>query len=203
MGCITTRLIKSSTSSSLQSSVSAYFASCTSPLPAARTPFLQSSSKTRQQRVPSVSPSLGYAELGAPLPKPKGSRSFSPSLADKVISNKFVKRHPSASLVPDSIPLDPSEYSPLNWSSVSLPYSALPRSDSSEQMPPPSLPAGLPRIRTPARPTSTKFLRISSIPFSPSQEAIEKKKGDSKRPDFWKRLSGAPYTGSKQGESRS
>ena len=175
----------------------------TSPLPTPRFPVPESSSATHQQLVQFASPSVGYAELGAPLSNPKESRSRFPLVAEKIISNKSVTRHPSRSLLPNSIPLDSSEYFPLNRSSVSQPHSSLPRSDSSEQMPPPSLPIRPPRTQVQSRSASTEIVRISSIPFSPSQEAMEKKKGDSKRPDLWKRLSGAPSTSNKWGESRS
>lgn len=143
-------------------------------------------------------PALTYSQLGAPLPIPAGTRSRSTSTAATVSRNKLIKRHPSVStiLISTALPLALS-----HKSSSSLPP-ALPRSDSGERMPPPPLPSGLSRSKSKSKPraSSRDRARVSSIPFSPSQEGIRQSEEVVKRPGFWKRLSGAPSVPEKRGE---
>lgn len=117
--------------------------------------------------------------------------------------SKLVKRHPSSSVIsPPSVP-QPLDRSRLPASppisnhdrpnSITSPR-PLPRSDSGERMPPPPVPSMPGRSRSnskgKARADSRQEVRVSRIPFSPSIEQINTV--ESRRPSFWKRLSGAP-----------
>ncbi|WWC66321.1 uncharacterized protein I206_100222 [Kwoniella pini CBS 10737] len=164
-------------------------------------------------------PSRSHSSAGLSLEQQPRLRSGSTTANGTIARNKLIKRHPSTSFVPilshSSSHVDLSALSEAslrssnvaNRSSPNLPPGSpyLPRSTSGEQMPPPPLPAGgilsraRSRSRSKVRPDSKNGVRVSSIPFSPSKEDMTDTEKE-KRPGFWKRLSGAPVTASKQND---
>lgn len=108
---------------------------------------------------------------------------------------KLVKRHPSTSFITTSHPS--SATSVASYANRSSPH--LPRMASREAMPPPPLPpAGLQRRKSKGKSRlagRSDEVRVSNIPFSPSQEAMREAE---RRPSFWKRLSGATTPTSKR-----
>lgn len=139
---------------------------------------------------PSVlSPRSQYFEAGV-SPDQGLSRSKTSAASPAATRQKLIKRHPSASVIsmaqPDRSTSSLSSTGPLNRSSPHLP-----QSPSSEIMPPPPLPAGLERrwSKGKQRPARLDGVRVSSIPFSPSQEAM---RDGERKPGFWKRFSGLP-----------
>lgn len=125
------------------------------------------------------------------------SRSSSSATAATTTRQKLIKRHPSASFIPTAQPdRSTSSLSSSTYANRSSPH--LPRSPSSERMPPPPVPLGLGRRKSKGRSKTgrTDGVRVSNIPFSPSQEAM---RDGERRASFWKRLSGMP-AGDKRGE---
>lgn len=123
--------------------------------------------------------------------------------------NKLIKRHPSTSFIPLASSSDtlahapplPASQSSYDVSRIEMAqHKTIPRSKSGEQMPPPPLPSqgaharSQSRARTSSRPGSRQGeIRVSAIPLSPSHDhnvGVETKK-----PGFWKRLSGQPLMG--------
>jgi hypothetical protein len=96
-------------------------------------------------------------------------------------------RHPSASFLFNASPgRSTSSLSLVTGPNRSSPN--LPRSPSSEAMPPPALPMMLNRKSSKGKPKiRSDGVRKSGIPFSPSQEAMREME---RRPSLWKRLSG-------------
>lgn len=112
---------------------------------------------------------------------------------------KLIKRHPSTSFVVMAQPdRSTSSLSSTAHTNRSSPH--LPRSPSSGRMPPPPLPLGLERRKSRGKQKAGRpdGVRISSIPFSPSQEGI---RDGERKPGFWKRFSGMP-AGEKRCELR-
>ncbi|KAK4688048.1 hypothetical protein P7C73_g2081, partial [Tremellales sp. Uapishka_1] len=136
---------------------------------------------------------LSYSALGLgaypqPPAAPQAQRSRSGSTNTSTITRKLMKRHPSTSFIPVST-TTASQTSLTVHPHVNRSQPHLPRSDSSQKMPPPALPTVVGLIRTKsrsrARAVSKTDVRVSGIPFSPGQT-------EDKKPGFWKRLSGAP-----------
>jgi hypothetical protein len=183
------------------------------PAPTAQPPSLSPSQTTslpptphtasRKPQIPFLSPPQAYAELGLPLLTPNASRPRSNSAASTTTRNKLIKRHPSSSAIP--IPISPgnSRYPFGNSSLPSLPHPPLPRSDSGERMPPPPVPTSLTRTRQSQakRFASRSEVRVSSIPFSLSQDAMREKETEVRRFSLWKRLSWVSPSRKQRGEA--
>ncbi|ORX36041.1 hypothetical protein BD324DRAFT_651945 [Kockovaella imperatae] len=115
-----------------------------------------------------------------PLPPTVRRRSNSNS------KTKLIKRHPSASFAPIVNPSTTSLSSLSNHHNPQLRHAP-----SAEVMPPPPIPS--------RRPSSRSQVRVSGIPFSPSQDDMK----EGKKKGFWKRLSGVPNDSSGQRRRRS
>lgn len=143
---------------------------------------------------PSHSPSLPspiskarHQSLAAPssfvLPEISRSRSGSTSAS---VARKLI-RHPSTSFLPTTQPgPSTSSLNLVSGSNRSSPH--LPRSTSSERMPPPALPMAL--NREPGKGNQkirNEGVRVSGIPFSSKEETLREIE---RKPSLWKRFSG-------------
>lgn len=115
------------------------------------------------------------------------------SAGEPAAKNRYLKRNTSASFIaPSHKGQSTSSLSSSSYTNRSTPH--LPHKPSREMMPPPALPFGVNRSKSlnkrHSSQTSKEEVRISGIPFSPSQEAMQA--ADGKKKGFWKRLSGSP-----------
>ena len=138
---------------------------------------------------PGLPPHLSKARhqsLAAPVSLVAPGMSRSRSGSTSAFAARKLSRHPSTSFLP-------SPHLGHSASSISLVGNPnrsspnLPRSSSSERMPPPALPLHLDRRPSKGKPKiRSDGVRVSGIPFSPSQEALREAE---RRPSLWKRLS--------------
>lgn len=125
--------------------------------------------------------------------------------------NKLIKRHPSTTFIPlasssssdtlSKVPPLPVSRSSYDVSRLDTGQKPIHRSKSGEMMPPPPLPKSgshtrnLSKQRTSSRPGSRQNeVRVSAIPLSPYNEQ-DRNVEHTKKPGFWKRLSGQPLIG--------
>jgi hypothetical protein len=125
--------------------------------------------------------------------------------------NKLIKRHPSTTFIPlasssssdtlSKVPPLPVSRSSYDVSRSDNGQKPVHRSKSGEMMPPPPVPKltshtrNLSKQRTSSRPGSRQHeVRVSAIPLSPYNEQ-DRNVEHTKKPGFWKRLSGQPLIG--------